>query len=532
MDKITWGYVGLSVLLGALAVYVRDNTILLVSLITAMVLTKILLAFGINKAVKYLWENLSQVVNGQLNINIKKSNIKAVNQVGDKINEYLEKIRSLVGQYISTSELTDKESIIMKSQAENLKVAASEIASTAQSIAEAVNSQAESTEKVSSSVEVFSLGVEEIYENAHLSLGVAMDSKVIVEESFSTLREAFLRVEEIKDYNDKVLENMMQLDKSIKQISIITEAVEAISSQTQLLSLNASIEAARAGEAGRGFAVVAGEVSKLADDSSVSAKQIKELVDGITQEIGRLTQNIKTQTDVIVNNVVFAKEALEKSDSINAAVDKNQKAAETIVKLTARQKENISEIAHATHTINETTQQNAAVSEEITAETEEQLSMIEGIYNSVINLNYAITNGNKIIENFISGFRITADMQQKVEKTNKMLTEACKDELTSMDEAKLSGYLKEKQRSLDFIELMFVTNKNGMIIGASMDIANELRDRSARPYFQCAIKGETFVSKEYISSFTNHYNISVVMPLYEKDQISGVILADINLNEN
>ncbi len=532
MDKITWGYVGLSVLLGVLAVYMRDNTVFLISLITAMVLMKILLAFGINKAIKYLWENLDQVVNGQLNVNIKKSNIKAVNQVRDKINEYLEKIRTLVGQYISTSEITDKESNIMKTQAENLRIAASEIASTTQSIAESVNSQAESTGRVSSSVEVFSRGVEEIYENANLSLEVAMDSKVIVAESFGTLREAFLRVEEIKDYNDKVMENMTQLDRSIKQISIITEAVEAIASQTQLLSLNASIEAARAGEAGRGFAVVAGEVSKLADDSSVSAKQIKELVDGITQEISRLTQNIKTQTDVIVNNVVFAKKALEKSDSINAAVDKNQKAAETIVKLTAKQKENISDIAHATNIINETTQQNAAVSEEITAETEEQLSIIESMYNSVINLNSAIASGNKIIENFISGFRITADMQRKVEETKKLLTAACQEELTSMDEAKLSGYLKEKQRSLDYIELMFVTNRVGMIIGASMDIANDLRDRSARPYFQTAIKGETFVSKEYISSFTNHYNISVVMPLYEKGQISGVILADINLNED
>ena len=347
MDKITLGYIGLSILIGILAIIMRNNIVLLSILIMTLILLKIISVLAINKSIKFMRDNLEKIVSGQLNINIKKSKLQSVNQIGEKINEYLEKTRVLVGQYVNTSEITDKESKSMKNQAENLRITSSEIASTTQSIAEAVNNQAESTAKVRDNMEIFAQGVEGIYENAKTSLDVAKGSKTIVDESFETFRIAFEKVEEIKDYNDKVLEDMISLDESIRQISTITEAVEAIASQTHLLSLNASIEAARAGDAGRGFAVVAGEVSKLADDSSASAKKIKELVDHIIREINVLTSNIKGQTDVISNNTGYAKKALEKSKDINKAVDENRLAAEAIVNLTAGQKYKIGDITNA-----------------------------------------------------------------------------------------------------------------------------------------------------------------------------------------
>ena len=533
MDGLMWAYIIISIILGAAAIYMRQNIIFLISIIAAMILLKMYIFLRISRSLNFLRENFTQIANGQLNVSIKKSKIGIVNQVGDKINEYLEKIRKLVGEYVNTAERTNNESENMKSQTENLRITASEIASTTQNIAEAVNHQAESTGEVSSNIEVFSQGVEEIFENANLSLKVAKDSKLIVEESFDTFREAFIKVEEIKDYNDKVLSDMVHLNKTIRQISAITEAVEEIASQTHLLSLNASIEAARAGEAGRGFAVVAGEVSKLADDSSSSAKKIKDLVNTIVGEIDGLTSNIKVQTEVIGDNISYAKKALDKSDTINEAVEENRRAAEAIASMTAKQKENIEEIRNSIQIINETTQQNAAVSQEITASTQEQLSIIETMYNSVVTLNNAIEYSNNIIENFTAGFRITDDIQNKIEETKKILTEMDKlKELTGMNESVIVDTLHKKQKAYPYIELMAVINKEGYLVGATLDLPHELRDRSARPYFINAIKGDVFVSKEYVSSYTNNYNISVAVPLYSAGQIAGVLLADINLSEN
>jgi len=533
MDKLMWIYMGFSIVLGFAAIAIRNNIIYLTVFIAALILSKMISIFTINRSIKFIHRNLTEIVNGQLNINIKKSRIKIINELADKINEYLVKTRHLLGEYCNSSEITNKESKSIKTHSENLKIAASEIASTTQNISQAVYDQAASIQRVNDSMESFTNNVQEIFRNADLSLKVARDSRNIVEESFDILREAFSKVGEIKDYNDKVVNDMKELDKSIRQISTITEAVEAIASQTHLLALNASIEAARAGETGRGFAVVAGEISKLADDSSSYAKKIKGLIDAIIGKIDALTSNLEVQTHVIKNNVAFANKALDQSDAINEAVNENMKAAEAIVKLTAEQKESIVNIRDEIESINETAQQNAAISEEITASTQEQLSIIETMYNSINTLNNAIQRGNNIIENFAAGFKITDEIQSKIDTTKKLIEEIAQSaEVKNLSGKELQDYLMEKQCSLKYVEFIAVVNKNGWITDSSIDIPDTELDRqcSSRPYFQEAIKGKQYVSKEYISTITYNYNITVSTPIYSEGQINGIVFADINLS--
>jgi len=533
MISLWTGYILISIILGLCAIIMRDNLILLSVFIAALIALKIALIYSINVGARRVHENLTKIVNGQLNINIKKTNIKAINRIGQKFNEYLDKIRNLAGQYVNLSEKTTKESQAMKMQAENLRITASEIASTIQNISEAVNSQADSTVSVKESIDVFTRGVDNIYENAWESLNTAKDSKAVVDESFESFREAFQKVEEVKEYNGKVLQNMLKLNNSIEQISVITEAVESIASQTHLLALNASIEAARAGEAGRGFAVVAGEVSKLADDSSNSAKKIKELIEGIIKEIDELSTNLKTETQIVENNVAYAAKAFKKSEDINKAVLKNMDAAQAIVDLTEEQKAKLNEITHAIENINDATQQNAAVVEEITASTQEQLSIIETMYDSIINLSGAIEDSRTIIGNFIKGFTITDDIKTKVETVKEMLINTSKIQgLMQMDETEGNELLKEQQKALNYVELIALVNDKGRIIYSNPVVTDGQRDCSAREFFQKAIQGEVYVSKEYISILTNHYNITVSVPIYEEGSVSGVLLADINLNEN
>ncbi|AEE92645.1 Methyl-accepting chemotaxis sensory transducer with Cache sensor [Tepidanaerobacter acetatoxydans Re1] len=533
MNKLFYGYIGITVLLGILAIILRSNIIVLCIIIMSNILFSLLTIWTIVKSFSCLQGNLNEIVNGQLNINIKRSKIKIIDQIGQTINSYLVKIRKLICQYQNFSEKAINQSNSIKKQAESIKDTSREIALTVQSIAEAVTNQAASTSEVKENIEVFSKEVDEICQNARLSVDVAKDSKNIVKESFETFRETFKELEGIKNYNDKVLEDMEILDKSVRQISAITEAVEEIASQTHLLALNASIEAARAGEAGKGFAVVAEEVSKLADNSSDSAKKIKELVNSIISEIKGLAVDIKGQADVISKNAVYAQKALEKSDGISKAMDDNIKATNAIVKLTEDQRAKIEDITCAIDVINQITQHNAATSQEITASTQEQQSIIEMIYDSIVYLNNAIEYSNSIISDFTKGFKITPEIKEKVDKAKQLVEEiSTSHEILNLKGEELRKYLISKQNSVDFIELISFINKDGYQEVTSEDVPEEHRDVSARPYFLKAISGETFISEVYVSTFTNNYNITIAVPIFKNNATVGAVLADINLNQN
>lgn len=79
----------------------------------------------------------------------------------------------------------------------------------------------------------------------------------------------------IKSQNSFLFERINLLVGDVKGIKKLSEDIEYIANMTNLLALNATIESARAGEYGRGFAVVAGEVRKLAEHSTKTAKEIK-----------------------------------------------------------------------------------------------------------------------------------------------------------------------------------------------------------------------------------------------------------------
>nr|WP_280952584.1 methyl-accepting chemotaxis protein [Neorhizobium alkalisoli] len=146
---------------------------------------------------------------------------------------------------------------------------------------------------------------------------------------------------------------MRHIEKSSNEIANIIGVIDDIAFQTNLLALDAGVEAARAGDAGKGFAVVAQEVRELASRSANAAKEIKTLITASSQQV-------QSGVDLVVQTGTALQKIVGEVQEINRHV-------QAIAEASREQSLGLQEINTAVNTMDQGTQQNAAMVEESTA---------------------------------------------------------------------------------------------------------------------------------------------------------------------
>lgn len=184
----------------------------------------------------------------------------------------------------------------------------------------------------------------------------------------------------------KSLKTVNELDASMDEVNMFVSAIVQIANQTNLLALNAAIEAARAGESGKGFAVVADEIRKLAEESTVAAKEITEIIEGIK---GKTTEVVDSATagdaavyegEVIVKDVKNAFEQINEFFIINRDnIIREQNVIKNVSTL-------IEEISGEVTTIAAVGEEHAAATEELSATNLNHLKNIDHINAKMIHI--------------------------------------------------------------------------------------------------------------------------------------------------
>ena len=202
------------------------------------------------------------------------------------------------------------------------------------------------TEQQSASVEETAAALEEITTTVR-------DAAKRAEEASQLVARTRLGAEKSGEIVRKAVSAMQQIEQSSAEIGNIIGVIDDIAFQTNLLALNAGVEAARAGEAGKGFAVVAQEVRELAQRSAKAAKEIKDLI---------TTSGTHVQT-----GVSLVGETGKALDSIVNEVQEINQHVHAIAEASREQSIGLQEINTAVNTMDQGTQQNAAMVEQSTA---------------------------------------------------------------------------------------------------------------------------------------------------------------------
>lgn len=157
-----------------------------------------------------------------------------------------------------------------------INTAISEISQTSQNVAQNAQDITEQTITLSDKIDILFKNVAELDKSAGLI-------KTNNENAAAQMSIVMAAAQSSVDAVDGIAEKIQETNLAVDEISKCVSVIEEISSQTNLLSLNASIEAARAGEAGKGFAVVAEEIRHLSDSTAESAQEIKQIIEKVVK---------------------------------------------------------------------------------------------------------------------------------------------------------------------------------------------------------------------------------------------------------
>lgn len=297
----------------------------------------------------------------------------------------------------------------------------SDVVSSSEQLNASSEQTSHATVQITTAIEQFSVGNERQNKNVHQSaeqltqvadwlqtiqsdstslLSLSESSNYLADSGDRLMQQTVGQIEMIDQSVHQANEVVNNLSRKSEEISVILKTINDIAQQTNLLSLNAAIEAARAGEHGKGFNVVAGEVQKLADQSRASSQHIENLLQDITDEIGRSLSTFTQIHGSVAEGMMTVQQAADQFQQLRTSSYQISSKLTQMNTIMQEVNGNAGDVAQSVQEISEISNINTASTHEIAASAEEQLAAMEEITSSAHALAALADNLQQEIQRF------------------------------------------------------------------------------------------------------------------------------------
>ncbi len=336
--------------------------VLAIILVVVIILVRIIV-----RAMTNLSGAVTKLRGGDLNVELHVDSLNARNEIGalaDNVNSLVVNLRDIIGAIRKDAETLNDCSIQLSGSVDTTVSAIDQVTKAIEEVAEGSTTQAQDTAGAMANIQELNATLDIITDKVVTLSKMSDETMNVSTQAKETMAELIHINTQTKSDIDNIVDQSEKNVEAVNKINVILKTIEEISSQTNLLSLNASIEAARAGEAGRGFAVVAKEIGSLAESSASAAREIQDIIVSLVEDI----QKTSSLSDVLNES---ATKQLGKIQDTREMFDKVLHAISEISEGTDRIRTEVESIDAVKNGIGETIESLSSISEENAAASEE-----------------------------------------------------------------------------------------------------------------------------------------------------------------
>lgn len=324
---------------------------------------------------------IEEIANGDINADfdmVKESNDE-IGLIIEKMKELTQSLGNIVGRIRNSSDTMSSNSYELNDTSSQTLAANNEISKAVEDVAEGSTGMASSISKINENLEEMSRETKDINESVNEirnQTTAVQDSSKIMNDKIKSMQDSSHKMD---DGISAISKRIETVNTTVDKVSNIVSVIEEISSETNLLSLNASIEAARAGDAGKGFAVVAQEIRVLSDNTNTELENIKQIISSLVEECRYCVQASGTIVEDNAKQKEEIKAVLDEFGALDEQIQKTAEKADEIEELVTAMIELNDDITKSSHSLTDVSAANAAATEEMNANIEELNAMMNGV---------------------------------------------------------------------------------------------------------------------------------------------------------